>query len=170
MSCTRSTAMSWRSCRVRRSRPSSPRNSSCRVRIPQRSSTASFAMKLRSSPRCSRISRSDFVGAGLKPAPTLRTSTRDFSRSVVDACAGCPPSRPKLHVPQRSLDLRIEQFLRMPGVHVRPGDDAGGGIDTGRYLFTLRGGARGPDALVTHAERVLHKEHGDDDILDAITD
>jgi hypothetical protein len=71
----------------------------------------------------------------------------------------------KLHVPQRSLDLRIEQFLRTRGVHVRLGDEAGAGIDIGRHLFALRGGERGPDALVTHAERVLHNKRGDRAVL-----
>src|ERR1700674_197151 len=69
------------------------------------------------------------------------------------------------HARQRSLDLRLEKLLRTRGAHVRFGDEAGAGIDIGRYLFALRGGERGPDALVTHAERVLHNKRGDRAVL-----
>src|SRR6266849_10326671 len=83
----------------------------------------------------------------------------------MDGCAGHPPSRPRLRVPQRSLDLRIYELLRTRGVHVRFGDEAGAGVDAGRYLFALRGGERGPDALVAHAERILHDERCDRAVL-----
>jgi tripartite-type tricarboxylate transporter receptor subunit TctC len=89
----KTTAMSWRSCRVRRSRPGSLRNSSCRVRIPRRSSTASFAMKLRSSPRCSRISRSEFVQQAPQYLPSKRVGLSHMGWRPSQACPAQPGSR-----------------------------------------------------------------------------
>src|SRR6202043_1203026 len=58
----------------------------------------------------------------------------------------------------RSLDYRVEELLRTRGAHVGPGDKGCPDIDIGRHLLALRGGERSLDAVVTHAEWVLHDE------------
>jgi hypothetical protein len=60
-----------------------------------------------------------------------------------------------------SLDLRVEELLRARGAHIGFGDEGGTGIDSGRHLLALRRGERRLDAVITHAERVLHDEPGD---------
>jgi len=65
----------------------------------------------------------------------------------------------------RSIDLRIEKFLRTRRVHISLGDDVGTGIDAGWHFLALRGSERGLDAIIAHAERVLHNERGDRTVL-----
>src|SRR6266581_7213861 len=54
----------------------------------------------------------------------------------------------------RSIDLRIEEFLRTRRVHVSLGDDIDTGIEAGRHFLALRSGERGLDTIIAHAERV----------------
>src|SRR4029077_2717606 len=61
----------------------------------------------------------------------------------------------------RSLDLRVEELLRTRRAHIGLGDEGRTGIDIGRYLLALRGGERGLDAVIAHAERVLHDQRGE---------
>ena len=68
-----------------------------------------------------------------------------------------------------SLHLRIQQFLRPRRVHVGLGDEIGAGVDIGGDLLAFRGRERGLDAVVAHAERVLHDEAGDDAVLQEFT-
>src|SRR5260370_9317073 len=65
----------------------------------------------------------------------------------------------------RSLDFRFEEFLRTRGAHVGLGDKSCPGIDIGRHLLALRGGERYLDAVITHAEWVLHNEPADHVVL-----
>src|SRR5229473_8418400 len=67
--------------------------------------------------------------------------------------------------PARSLDFWFEEFLRTRGAHIGLGDKGCPGIDIGRHRLAFRGGERGLDAVITHAERVLHDESGDHVVL-----
>src|SRR6476660_7221270 len=69
-----------------------------------------------------------------------------------------------------SLDLRIEEFLRTCRVHVSLGDDVGAGIEISRHFLALRGSERDLDAIIPHAERVLHNERGDRTVLQKFSD
>ena len=66
----------------------------------------------------------------------------------------CPA--PDLSSTPRSLDFRLEEFLRTRGAHVGLGDEGYAGIDIGRHLFALRGGECRLDPIITHAEGILH--------------
>jgi hypothetical protein len=61
----------------------------------------------------------------------------------------------------RSLDFRVEEFLRTRGAHVGLSDEGGASIDIGRHRLALRGGDPSLDAVIAHAEWVLHDEPGD---------
>jgi tripartite-type tricarboxylate transporter receptor subunit TctC len=63
------------------------------VRIPQRNSTASFAMRLRSSPRCSRISRNDFVQQAPQYLPPKRVGLSHMGCRPGQASPAQPGSR-----------------------------------------------------------------------------
>ena len=51
--------------------------------------------------------------------------------------------------------------MRTRRAHVGLGDKCHPGIDIGRHLFALRGSERSLDAVITHAERILHDKPGD---------
>ena len=67
---------------------------------------------------------------------------------------------------RRSLDLRVQEFLRPRLVHVGLGDQVGAGVDEGLDLLALGGGERGLDAVIAHAEGILHDEGGHHAVLE----
>src|ERR1700720_2566559 len=62
--------------------------------------------------------------------------------------------------PAWSLDFWFEKFLRTRGAHIGLGDKGCPGIDIGRHRLAFRGGERSLDAVITHAEWVLHDKPG----------
>jgi hypothetical protein len=57
-----------------------------------------------------------------------------------------------------SIYLRPEQLLRAGRIDICFSYEIDAGVDVARYVFAPRCGNGNPDAVVTHSERILHKE------------